>query len=436
VICNIVRYRSTVQLWRNPPAARGLSFFASNKRAVVYDRAMGALDGAARLQAAAAELRSAGFRVAQEELGGNPGLYADRGFLKKWALVLLHFAILVLLGGGIYGRATGSQGNVRLADGETTTLTLDRSENKVSYIQPVLKLLAPLNYELNQTTFRIDYDKKIELPQELLENTPPELQEYYLYFVRDYVSQLSAKYRSKTASAEVKVNHPLVIEKLILYQSGYQQDGYLKVRWAGSSESRDYRILPDQTCALTRDGLAVFDDATGQWLLPKEGEDGRFLVLPRDTPLSGLRYRFELVKAGDLYENGRKTRYIGPLTICNFYDGASNQYLGSQLIDQERGFESSVAGVAAHCSMSARVDNYSIFSYNRDPGKPVLYFGWVCMILGVAFTLYISFSQLWLRAEGDRVYLLALGPLAKSKSELRRKLHVILGGGPAAQHVE
>jgi hypothetical protein len=197
--------------------------------------------------------------------------------------------------------------------------------------------------------------------------------------------------------------------------------------WEGENAPREYRMLPNQTCAISPQGLVVFDDETGQWLLPKADDATRFTVMPSETPLSSLRFQFEAVKAGDLYEGGKKTRYIGPMTICNFYDG--NQYLGSQIIDTERGFNASVAGQPVRCTMSKRVDNYSIFSYNRDPGKPVLYFGWVCMILGVAFTLYIGFSQIWLRAEGSRVLLLALGPLARSANEMRRRLHAMLSSG-------
>ncbi|MCC7477934.1 cytochrome c biogenesis protein ResB [bacterium] len=425
VVCNIVRYRSTVSLWKSPPAARGQSFFANNKRAVFY----AAEDGAdAALEKAAAELQAQGFRVARGEHSGAACLYADKGFLKKWALVLLHFAILVLLGGGIYGKATGSQGNVRLADGETSVLTLDRSEGKVSYIQPLLKLMAPLNYELDQKNFRIDYDWKIEVPSEMRKNTPEELWPYYRYFVRDYVSDLTGTFKGRTVTKEVKVNHPLVVEKLILYQSGYQQDGYLSVSWAGQEgEAKDYRIIADQLSTLTPMGVAIWDESSSQWLLPQEGGD-MVAVLPRGVETSPMNFRFDAVKAGDLYEDGKKTRYIGPLTIASFYDAASGQYMGSQIIDTEKGFSAMAGGRMAECRMSERIDNYSIFQYNRDPGKPVLYFGWICMILGVAFTLYIGFTQVWLRAEDGKVFLLVTGPGGKARHPLRQKLHAILNG--------
>ncbi len=424
VICNIVRYRSTVSLWKKPPSARGRSFFNNNKRAVFYDSG----NADASLEAAAKELEHQGFRVARSEHSGAKTLYADKGFLKKWALVLLHFAILVLLGGGIYGKATGSQGNVRLADGETTVLTLDRSEKKVSYIQPIVKMLAPLNYELDQKNFRIDYDWKIEVPSEMKKNTPEELWPYYRYFVRDYVSDLTGSFKGRKVTKEVKVNHPLVIEKLILYQSGYQQDGYLSVSWTGKGEEPvDYRIITDQLCTLTPMGLAIWDEASSQWLLPQEGSD-MVAVLPQGIETSPMNYRFDAVKAGDLYEGGKKVRRIGPLTIASFYDAASGQYMGSQIIDTENGFTAMAGNNMAECRMSERIDNYSIFQYNRDPGKPVLYFGWICMIIGVALTMYIGFTQVWLRSEDGKVFVLVTGPGGRSRHPLRQRLHAILGG--------
>lgn len=428
VVCNIVRYRTTLRLWQAPPATRGRSFFTNHKRAVFYDLPEGGDDAA--LKKVEDDFRQHGYRVVRGEQDGAQCLYADKGFLRKWALVLLHIAVLVLLFGGIYGKATGSQGNARLADNSTDTLVLNRWEKKVKYIQPLLKLLPPLTYELDQRNFRIDYDWKIEVPSEMKANTAPELWPYYRYQVRDYVSTLTAKFKGRTKQREVKVNHPLVIEKLILYQSGYEQNGFLKIQWsAQDGGTQESRILPDQECALTPLGMAILDESSGQWLLPPDEGDS-FQVVPESVGFSPFHYKFEAVKSGDLYEAGKPKGRIGPLTIVSIYDAStgSEQYLGSQIIDTEHGFDGFVGNHEAHITMSERINNYSIFSYNRDPGKPVLYFGWICMIVGTALTLYIGFSQLWLRVEGGRVFVLTMGPLARSTYGMRRRLHAILSG--------
>ena len=186
-------------------------------------------------------------------------------------------------------------------------------------------------------------------------------------------------------------------------------------------------MIADQLCTLTPLGLAIWDEASRKWLLPKEGGD-MVTVLPDNVSVSGMNYKFDAVKSGDLYEGGKKVRHIGPLSIVSFYDGSSGQYLGSQIVDTENGFQAMVENRVADCVMSERIDNYSIFQYNRDPGKPVLYFGWICMIVGVALTMYIGFTQVWLRVEDGRVFMLMTGPAARTTHPLRRKLHAILGG--------
>jgi cytochrome c biogenesis protein ResB len=442
VICNIVRYRRTLQMWQRPTVRRGPRFFMADRRSRLYAAEPGereifapALAGVAPAQAMdalEADLRKRGYRVRRDDTDGVPTLYGDKGFLQKWALVLLHFAVLVLLFGGMYGKAVGVEGSVRLADGERRDLVLNIAEGKYEWVQPWLKRLPPLTYDIHQHTFRIDWKQKILLEEALKRNVDPPLQEYYHYFVDDYVSDLEVSQGGVTKRDEVRVNHPLIVTKLNLYQSAYEQVGYLSVTRGAETETHR---LPQQLfgrdtwMALTPRGVVVFDPPSGRWFVPEE--QGEFLVknfVDSATPVSNLSFQLgEAVKAGDLYRHDEKVGRIGPLTIMTIRETASQRELGSLIVDLTRGFDLSVGGQVASVRLADKVDNFSIFQYKRDPGIPILYAGWIALILGVALTMYIPFTQVWARAEPGRLRVLALGPDGRRGGRLRARLNAMLG---------
>jgi cytochrome c biogenesis protein ResB len=389
VVCNITRLRNTLRLWRTPPVVRREQAFNGKRGAAE----LSGVDPA-KLHALKAELAKDRFRVREADDGGARCVYADRGFGKKWGLVLLHFSLIVLLAGAIFGRIFGVVGQIRLADGEKQSLTLDRKHGKRAFIYPLLDRLAPLTFALSQDRFRIDYDKSIVEP-ESLKDVDPELREYYRYFVRDFVSTLTASRYGAVKSQEVKVNHPLVLNKLVIYQSGYQQIGYVNV--TDGAESREYPVVPEQWLVLTPEGPALADQ-----------------MMMSGNAMSSSAFLMEQVKAGDLYQRGKKVGYIGPLTIVHITDIATERTT-SQLLSADQFFETTLAGKTMRVSMAKRVDNYSDFAYKRDPAIPLLYFGWISLIIGVALSLYLPFTQVWIRlspsdAGGQTARMLVQGP--------------------------
>jgi len=388
VVCNITRLRNTLRLWRTPPVVRREQAFNGKRGAAELSGVQ-----AGNLQALKAELAKERFRVREADDGSAHCVYADRGFGKKWGLVLLHFSLIVLLAGAIYGRIFGVVGQIRLADGEKQNLTLDLKHGKRPFIYPLLDRLPPLTFALSQDRFRIDYDKSIADPSSL-EQVDPELRDYYRFFVRDFVSTLTVSRGGVSKSQEVKVNHPLVLDKLVLYQSGYQQIGYIKV--TDAERSVEYPVYPEQWLVLTPQGPVPDDQVTS------------------GDAIFSSAFLMEQVKAGDLYQGGKKVGYIGPLTIVRIADVATGQTT-SQLLSPDRSFKTELAGRKVRVSMAKRVDNYSDFAYKRDPGIPVLYFGWIALIIGIALSLYLPFTQVWIRlsqagAGGETAWMLMQGP--------------------------
>ena len=391
VVCNITRYKRTMRLWRKPKVINGGGFFRADKRAVVLSPATHEQVGLI-----SKELKSRGFRVREKtHKDGTVCLYGDKSFWHKWAMLLLHGAILVLIVGAAYGKIYGVEDYVRMADGETKSLTLDLHQGKIPLVKPLLDRIAPITYELAQDNFHIDYDKSIQMPGWLREGyekgeVPEEVLPYYMYFVKEFVSDFTMSRNGRSITREVKVNHPIKLDKLVMYQSSYQQIGYLDVDIDG--ERQEIQAVTDQWLGLGQGGL--IEGTRAMNMGPAAAETVFYL---------------EQVKAGELFISGESQGMMGPMTIASLIDRRTSQSLGRILLTPDKGFETTLGGKPVSVRMSRRVDNYSDFSYKRDPGIPILYLGWISMIVGIAVALYIPFTQVWLRFEPSKTYALVAG---------------------------
>ena len=401
VICNITRYKRTMREWKTPAVKRGPGFFKADKRSLEIDKpAAGSAEQISKL------LHEKGFRVVENtEVDGVHSIYADRGFIQRWGMMVLHVAVLVLLFGGIYGSVFGNKGNVRMGDGEVKTLTLNMAEGKHPLVHWFLKKAPDRSYELDQGSFRIDYGRKLVLPTVLQDDTQfsDVYQEYSHFFVKDYVSTLTAKRNGVTKSQEVIVNHPLVIDKLMLFQSGYEQNGYLKYELDGMP--REELVPSEMWLALTPNGLIKAETDVGN-------TDKVFLL--------------EKVKAGDLYIDGKNEGYLGPMTVAHVQNLMTGGEPEQILLDTENGFNVSVNGQTVAIRLSPRIQNFSIFSFKRDPGMPMLYIGWILMIVGIGVALYVPFHKIHIRIEQERAMLLIGGVRGGGLKGLKRRIHAIL----------
>lgn len=394
IACNVTRFKRTFGLWVSPPVERPVKGLLASKHTSVFEGT-----DTAHAAELAQHLKEQGFRVRHLSREGMEAIYADKGFWKKWGLLALHFSLIVLLFGAVYGSTYGVGGLIQLKDGEQTVLRLDPTENKYDWIKPVLKRLTPEVFDLDQGKFRIDYDKNLFLPSDFSAESP-EVQEYYRYFVRDFVSTLKATHRGRSKQQEVKVNHPLELDGLTLYQSSYQQDGYLEYTIGG--ETKDV-LFPAW--------------AAQQWmLLTPSGPQPAEEVLSSGVAHGDVVFMLEPIKAGDIFERGQKTGYLGPMTLVRLQN-LSNAEMQTKLLEPGKQLEMTLDGKPASVGISKKVDNYSVFEYKRSPGMWILWTGWIVMIIGITIGMYISFGQAWIRLEAGKAYMLYRGPGADNAGE-------------------
>ncbi len=404
-ICNITRYKRTMREWKTPAVTRGPGFYKADRRSMeIAEPAAGSATEIAGL------LENEGFRLRQEtDDKGAQCIYGDRGFMQRWGMMVLHVAVLVLLFGGIYGSIFGNKGNVRMADGESKTLTLNLAAGKHPLVRWFLEKFPDRSYNLSQDRFRIDYGRKLVLPTVLQndEEFSADFQEYSHFFVKDYVSTLTAERNGVVVSREVIVNHPLVIDKLMLFQSGYEQNGFLAMDLQGAVTEE---LVPAEMW------LSIVPDASGNPALARAEDNGG---------MSDKVFLLEKVKAGDLYIDGEKREFLGPLTVAHVQNLMTGE-LSDMIIDTEQGFPMSFSGKPMLVRLSDRIQNFSIFSYKRDPGMPTLYIGWILMIIGIGVALYIPFHKVHVRIEGERAMFVVTGGRGGGLKGLKKRIHAIL----------
>jgi len=401
VVCTTTRIKNTFQAYSRPRIKHTPRFYGNAKQAVVLDNATP--DATVKLEA---DLKARRYRVKTETDGDAVNIYADRGYVQRWAIAAIHVSVIILLAGAVYGKIFGTEGFVRMADNSTQTLRLDFMHGKHRLVAPLVSRLPVHEYELNQDSFRIDYDKRIELPS-MFASVEPELQDYYRYFVKDYVSNLTVSRNGRSVSGEVKVNHPVRLGKLNIYQSGYQQRGYMLIEQNG--EETEYPLPSGLWFVIGPNGPMTPEQAMSAGVMVAEA----FFAEP--------------LKAGTLYVGGEPQGEIGPMTIlrtARMEDGAASQ---GRLLTPDDTQQITIDGQPAVLRLSAKLENYSDFSYKLDPGIPALYFGWILMTVAITLAMYIPFGKVNLRVEPNRTFALVSGRGIESAKQEYTRWRELLG---------
>lgn len=386
VVCSITRLRRTLTLWFRPAFRYTEKFFQAQKEEYqIYENSSDSPEEFGQ------RLRASGLRThIRKHEDGTASIYADKGFFRKWAAVVFHFAIIVIFLGGLIGKIWGFEGSIPVPEGETRTLVVDLQAIKNPIARFITSYIKPYEFKLTLKDFSIEYDQHIKEPdffRQLPENEPA-LREYYKYYVRDYVSLLQGEYKGKKKEKKVIVNHPLGIGRTLFYQASFAQTGYITVDFDGTektyplSPATAYQVMPDgEFRAVSANSAAPLGS---QVLFHPEPQGGVFPV-----------------KAGPLFRAGERVGELKPIGLFQLIPAQPN---GQRfiLLNTEEWFELNVPGHKAKVKMADKVDDVSIFQYKHDPGTAILFTGWILLILGVLATLYtplVQFHILWEKAK-------------------------------------
>ncbi|HVM19527.1 MAG TPA: cytochrome c biogenesis protein ResB [Egibacteraceae bacterium] len=214
--CLVPRYRAFLRVARRPPAPGRNLGRLSNTRTFATD-----VPPAEVLGAAQRVLGRRRFRVRCIDADGAQQVAAERGHLREGGSLVFHTAFYVLLAGAIIGKVYGFTGQVSLPEGGSfadTRIAYDAAD-------------AGRGWELDDHRgFVVTLD---EFDVSYFDDLTP----------REFVSRVTiSEQGAPVRTADIRVNHPLRHDGMVLYQLAFGMAPHVVVR-AGDRVLYDDRVL-------------------------------------------------------------------------------------------------------------------------------------------------------------------------------------------------
>lgn len=397
VWCSYLRFMRTWKLQFQPR----IRIRAATIGKMKHHRIEKAKDAEAEMSGLDGKLKAKGFRTYRMDQDSGAALYAARGMRRMWALVILHFGIITILGGALIGLIFGSNGIVRLEDGEKKLLTIHPSEpdfavsqgingaaprggtrreitgqGKGAVLRWLTKKIPSITLELELDQFQITYDKLIKpFP---MPNAPELFKEFESYIVHQFTSHFSISRSGRTREKVISVNYPLHLDKAVFYQSAYNRSIDITAEMPGGDKFS------------TRVDMNVPFEVT---------PNGFRAVPPGTVSVSPFVMIIDEIKGGKVYEGGKITREIPPMARVRILNQAGAT-VGLDVVSSEQ----TLALPGMTLGIGENIYSASIFQYKRDPGLPLIYIGFLMVILGVLGTLYWRFQQVYSKVEGGYLH--------------------------------
>jgi cytochrome c biogenesis protein len=373
--CLIPRYRAFARLVRRPPAAgRDL------ERLTAHEVLTTDLPPAEALAAADRVLRRRRFRrrLLDAEAGptGSAQLAAERGHWREGGSLLFHTAFYLLLVGIVIGHTLGFTGQVNVVEGAAfvdTRLSYDASTPGRFF-----GLGSHSGFRATLDDFEASYHPDL---------TPS-----------DFVSRVTIEGAEGTRSAEVRVNHPVSVDGMKLYQMRFGMAPRVVVRTADGS-----RVLHDAPVLMSQSEQDP-NQFTGVAKVPVGGDD-----VPEMALELALLPDAALTDDGRPYS--RSPRADNPVLFANVYVGDlglerpvppsellptwSAQDIAGQVV-LGQGEEAAVGGdlVVEFADLRA----WSGFQVSRQPGRGILLLAAGLLLAGLVPSLYAYRRRIWVTA--------------------------------------
>lgn len=293
-------------------------------------------------------LRSRSYRLVRQSGSTDAvSVYAAKGRASIWGPYLTHLSLLVIFAGAILGNILGSEGYTTITEGKRAT----------GYHVKGSQQETPLGFEVALRSFTIKHDRK---------HNPI-----------GYKSDLQVYDHGKLVTQRVvDVNHPLAYNGLSFFQSDY---GLVGIVIRVTAPNGEVAHVP-------------YNIAT------QDGPEGRSYVIS-DDPLK----RFALGGANlTLFVHNLVPDYVGgaQLSGTTLPLNPAVDVMASDQFPEHKGLDAWKRLGWMTASKSARYKGFDvkvekIVSYtglqvSRNPGLPVIYLGFVLMVLGVFASFYVT----------------------------------------------
>lgn len=303
-----------------------------------------------------------GFKVFMEKDKGKVYIFAEKGRFSRLGVYITHIALLIIMAGALIDAIVGVRGSLIVAEGDTNDVMLVGPEQK--------------RYKLPFAVHLIDF--RIKTYGE--EN--PKVDERFALAISSFESDIEIiNSGSVVAKGTVKVNEPFNFGRYRLFQATYGiLDGTSKMGVIVVDRKKAHE---DPENAV----IGTFEIRSGQVV---EFED---MLISIDRVILNIHdpeNRDELAPGVVLKVLINRTSYNVPVV----YDPRLTATLYSH-IEQIKDFP------YMFFMNGFEPLFFSGFEVSYNPGTPVIWFGSIILILGMAVAFYSVHRKIWFRIEGD-----------------------------------
>ena len=308
--------------------------------------------------------------------------YVEEGWYSHMGVYLVHASVIIIILGSIVGSIWGFEGYMNIIEGEKKNIL--RLTRKMKFIR------LPFYVKLNK--FIVEYYK----------NGIPKEYESELVFIQGH----------KQVKKRLRVNHPVSFQGIMFYQASY-----------GISVGNKASIK-----IINADSNQVYETE---------------LVVGKPYQIPGSKVTIRLL---DIKEDFAK---VGPALILAIKKGAretrlilfknpeaAKKRLPKAMLDSPI-FNSSSVKPYTFVVKNIPARYYSGLQVSKDPGVPLVWFGFFILILGLIITFFTSHKRIWIRIlKKDKFLEISVAGISnKDPVSLSKKIGEILKAIKEASHV-
>jgi cytochrome c biogenesis protein len=388
--CLIPRTRLLIRgLGQKPQPARELETLRHFAQGIVPGHPDSALERSRRV------LRRRRFRVAE----AAPGLAAEKGGTREWGSLVFHWSLFVLLIGVVVGKGFGFTGQATVIEGDTWT------ETHAAYDFPPVE--GRFFTEGMHRAFRLEV---LDFDASYRRSGVP----------RDFVSRVRVDGAGRVE--EIRVNDPLTVDGVKVYQQGFGWAPVIEVR-------HDGRLLASEP-------VVFVTDRPTDPRVPWRG----VIKLPSLRPQVGLEFRL-LPDSLAALSGAAMLEARDPFLFYEAWRGDLRLTAAQSVFRLDKAglepFDDGGLGVGRSQALPGGIEitfrdlrEYTQFLVKRDPGTGLMLLAAALIVAGLVPALYSSRRRVWVRAvpaDGDGTLLQVGGFALQRKAAFEEEFADISG---------
>ena len=371
IVCSIDRFPKTLKRIRSkPPVDMKRPFQAIDDDNIL--RLKGSMDHITNRIKDYLEKRVRGIRSKITE--NEAFFYFEEGAYSHFGVYMVHLSIIMILLGGIIGSIWGFEGYMNILEGEKTNVIRLTRRTKA----------LRLSFWVRCDKFLVSFYK----------NGMP----------KEYMSKLTFITAKKEIKKELRVNHPVRFHGITFYQASYgtsvEDKVYLKIINNESKKSYIAELRVGQSYNIPDSNVMI-----------------KVLDIRDDFARTGPAL-FLSIKTGQ----GKETRLV---LLKNMQ--IAKKRLPAPMLNSPM-FNSSIMKPYTFVIEKIPTRYYTGLQVSRDPGVPVVWTGFLLLIIGLMVTFFTSHRRIWVKVskKNGEVEIAVSGMSNRDHISLSKRIRSIL----------